>query len=331
MPLAADLISDRLLPLIDLHPREEIDPVEILSGLRARPRQLAPKYFYDREGSRLFEEICDLPEYYPTRTEIGILEAHAEEIARRIGPGATLIEYGSGSSRKTRILLDCLAAPALYVPIEISLAALEDAVAGLADEYPELPMAPVRADYMRLSALPPEVEGVVPREGKRALFFPGSTIGNLDPEEAVELLASMRRVAGPGGALVIGADLRKERCVLERAYNDTRGVTAAFNLNILRRLNHELDADFPLDAFAHHAFFNEPKSRIEMHLVARWPLTVNLLERRLEFAQGESLHTENSYKYSAEGFETLLKRAGFAPRARWSDARKWFGVFYCEA
>lgn len=322
-------MTRRLHPLIDLHPRADLDAREILAGLAEQPKSVPPKYFYDQEGSRLFEEICDLPEYYPTRTEIGILEAHAEEIARRIGPGSTLIEYGSGSSRKTRILLDCLPDPALYVPVEISSAALEDAVDGLADEYPDLHIKPICADYMGLRGLPHGGDDLP--AGRHVVFFPGSTIGNLNPEEAVELLDSMRRVAGPGGALLIGVDLRKERCVLEKAYNDAQGITAAFNLNLLRRLNLELGADFPLDAFEHRAFFNESRSRVEMHLVARRPTTVTLGDQAVEFAEGESIHTENSYKYTLESFEFLLGRAGFAPRARWTDARKWFGVFYCEA
>ena len=306
---------------------------EVLNGLRAKPKSLSPKYFYDDEGSRLFEEICDLPEYYPTRTEIGILETHADEIAGRLGAGALLIEYGSGSSRKTRILLDCLIRPSGYVPVEISRAALEGAVRGLAEDYPGLSVRPVCADYMSLTALPPGVEdpGTDIPGAKRALFFPGSTIGNLRPLEALALLRNMRAVAGPGCALIIGVDLRKDVAVLEKAYNDRQGVTAAFNLNLLRHLNAALGADFPLDAFRHRAFFNTRESRIEMHLVATRAVAATVAGQPVRFDAGESLHTENSYKYSVEEFGNLLKAAGFRTSTPWTDCRKYFSVFYAEA
>ncbi|MCD6024590.1 MAG: L-histidine N(alpha)-methyltransferase [Fibrobacteria bacterium] len=313
--------------LRDLHPRTAMEAREVLAGLRANPKSLPPKYFYDREGSRLFEEICDQPEYYPTRTEIAILEARADALANRLGREVLLIEYGSGSSRKTRILLDCLPEPVGYVPVEISRAALEGAVEGLLEEYPGLSLYPVCADYMELRSLP---FADLP-EGKRVLFFPGSTIGNLHPREAVALLRNMRAVAGPGCALVLGVDLRKDAAVLERAYNDRRGVTAAFNLNLLRHVNKALEGDLPLDAFRHRAFFNARLSRIEMHLVATRAVTARVAGKTVRFGEGESLHTENSYKYSAEEFTELLKGAGFEASAAWTDPRKYFCVFYAES
>jgi dimethylhistidine N-methyltransferase len=313
--------------LCDLHPETGLDLGEVLEGLSAKQKRLPSKYFYDREGSRLFEEICDLPEYYPTRTEISILETHADAIASHLEPDALLIEYGSGSSRKTRILLDSLNDLAGYVPVDISRAALEGAARGLSDEYPGLVLRPVCADYMTLNTLPSLPFAQV---GKRVLFFPGSTIGNLHPGEALDLLTTMRSLAGPGSALIIGVDLRKDINVLERAYNDRQGVTAAFNLNMLRHVNEELDADIPLDAFRHHAFFNTSRSRIEMHLVAMRPVLAQVAGHAVRFEEGESIHTENSYKYSMEEFAGLLKAAGFGASVGWTDPRKFFSVFYAE-
>jgi L-histidine N-alpha-methyltransferase len=323
------MTAERLTPALDFHPRTDLDAEEILEGLRSPRKRISPKYFYDAEGSRLFEEICDLPEYYPTRTEIAILETHAEEIARRIGPAPVLIEYGSGSSRKTRILLDCLFETAVYVPVEISRAALDEAVRGLAEEYPALRIRPVCADYMKLKTLPHGGDDLP--GAKRVLFFPGSTIGNLHPEEALELLRRMRAVAGSGCALLIGVDLRKDASVLERAYNDARGVTAAFNLNLLHHLNAELGSDFPPDAFRHQAFFNPEKSRIEMHLVAERDCSAHVAGEIIELEAGESIHTENSYKYSVEDFGALLRQAGFGTEVHWTDPRRYFSVFYAES
>jgi dimethylhistidine N-methyltransferase len=313
-----------------LYPRTGIgsDTREILEGLRSFPKTISPKYFYDAEGSRLFEEICDLPEYYPTRSEISILEARAETLARRMGPNTGLIEYGSGSSRKTRILLDCFE-PAFYMPIEISRSALEGAVRGLSEEYPTLPIHPVCADYMALKSIPTGGGEDLPST-KHVLFFPGSTIGNLNPAEALALLRRMRAAAGYPCALIIGVDLRKDITVLERAYNDGRGVTAAFNLNLLRRLNRELDAGFEVEAFRHHAFFNEEESRIEMHLVAQRDCAARIAGETIPIRAGESIHTENSYKYSLQAFAEMLRRAGFEPTDIWTDPRRYFGVFYAE-
>lgn len=313
----------------------DLDPAEILSGLGEPQKRLPSRYFYDAAGSRLFEDITRLPEYYPTRTEISILAARAADIARLAGPGPGLAEFGSGSSRKTRILLDALRSPAWYAPIDVSAAALADAAEALSAEYPGLPLHPLRVDYALLENLPFETAGEAGEEPRRLLFFPGSTIGNLHPDEAVGMLRRMRRLAGPDGALVVGVDLRKPRETAEAAYNDAAGVTAAFNLNILRRLNRELDGDFRLDAFRHRAFLNEDNSqgvpRIEMHLVAARPLRARVAGRDVELARGESIHTENSYKYDPEAFACMLEEAGFGGLRRWSDARGWFGVFFAEA
>ncbi len=317
----------RLRPLQDLRAVGETGGEEILAGLRATPKTLSPKYLYDPEGSRLFDRICDLPEYYPTRTETAILEANAREIAGHIGSGAFLIEYGSGSSWKTRILLDQLPDCA-YAPIDISGEHLADSMRRLSEDYPLLEIWPVCADYMGLEAFPMEEE---PPEGKRVLFFPGSTIGNLQPFEAVALLRRMRSVGGPHCELLLGVDLRKDKEVLENAYNDSQGVTAAFNLNLLRRLNREMDADFILDAFRHRAFFNEDASRIEMHLVSRRAQRFQVAGEAFSLNAGESIHTENSYKYDLKGFCSLLKRAGFDSVKHWTDARGYFSVHYCAA
>ncbi len=321
-------------------PVTDLDPAEILRGLNGSPKRLPARCFYDAAGSRLFEDITRLPEYYPTRTEISILAARASDLARLAGPRAGLIEYGSGSSRKTRILLDALKDPAWYAPIDISAAALDDAVESLSAEYPGLSLFPLRADYAQLEEFPFEDLGDPGDHGdrggpaRRILFFPGSTIGNLHPGEALDLLRRMRRLAGEDGALVLGVDLRKPREKVEAAYNDAAGVTAAFNLNILRRLNRELGADFPVDAFRHRAFLNEDNpegvARIEMHLVATRYLNATVAGHEVAFSRGECIHTENSYKYEAETFASMLEEAGFGGIRRWTDAKGWFGVFFAE-
>lgn len=291
-------------------------------GLAAPRKTLPCKYFYDARGSALFERICDLPEYYPTRTELAILEAHAGEMAACLGPRCLLIELGSGSSRKTRLLLDRLHEPAGYVPIDISSAALADSVRVLAKAYPSLEVLPVCADYGDSLELPhPRVEPV-----RRAVFFPGSTIGNFTPPDAQRFLARMARMARSGGGILIGADLRKAPALLEAAYDDAAGVTAAFDLNLLVRLNEEVGADFALDRFRHRAVWNEAAGRIEMHLVSTVDQDVRVAGRRFRFAAGESIHTENSYKYSLDGFAKLAEGAGLAVRQVWTDERRWFSV-----
>jgi len=295
---------------------------EFIAGLRARPRAIAPKWFYDTEGSRLFEQICDLPEYYPTRTELALLDHHAPEIAARFGPGAEIVEFGAGASVKVRMLLDAMRAPRRFVPVDISGAHLHDAAALLRRDYPRLDVAPLVADFTADLVLPPAT-------GHRVGFFPGSSIGNFEPEAAGHLL---RRFRGwlPGGALLVGVDLVKDPGVLHAAYSDARGITAAFNLNLLARANRELDADFDLAQWAHSAFYQPQLRRIEMHLVSRRQQAVQVAGQQFVFDEGDSVHTENSYKYTVDGFQALARRAGWAPAAVWTDAARRFSLHWLE-
>lgn len=297
---------------------------EVVNGLRRTPKELPCKYFYDAWGSRLFEEICELPEYYLTRTELAIMRREIGEIVAAIGPGSLLIEYGSGSSLKTCLLLDHAPQLAGYIPIDISGAALETAVRALANLFPRLRIWPLRADYTRPYELPAAAAGAA----RRVVYFPGSTIGNFAPREAARFLGHIARVCGAGGGLVIGVDLKKDPRLLTAAYNDARGVTAAFNLNLLCRINRELGADFRLDGFAHHAFYNPRAGRIEMHLVSLARQEVRLNGTRIEFALGESVWTESSYKYSLEEFAGLAKSAGWWVERVWSDPERMFSVQY---
>jgi dimethylhistidine N-methyltransferase len=280
---------------------------------------LSPKYFYDEIGSRLFERICRLPEYYPTTTEVGILHDRRHEIAETLGPDVVIVEYGSGASEKVRILLDALEAPAAYVPVDISREHLVASAARLAETYPDLPVHAVAADFTRPFRLPD-----VP--GRPVGFFPGSTIGNFNPAEAVTFLAAAGETLGKGSTFVVGFDLIKDLSILEAAYNDSQGVTAAFNLNVLARLNRELDGDFPLGAFAHDARFNARHSRVEMHLQARADLNVRLAGATIGFTAGETIHTENSYKFTQAGISAMAARAGWSVRRLWTDTRNWFAV-----
>jgi dimethylhistidine N-methyltransferase len=293
---------------------------DLLAGLRARPRAVSPKYFYDAEGSRLFDAICELPEYYPTRTELALLAQHAGEMAALIGPGAEIVEFGAGASRKVRLLLDALAAPRRYVPVDISGEHLEEAAQALRADHPALDVRPLVADFTQGLDLPPAA-------GRRVGFFPGSSIGNFDPAEAERLL---RQMAGwlEGGGLLIGVDLVKDPARLHAAYNDAQGVTAAFNLNLLARANRDLGADFDLAGFAHYAHYNPDAQRIEMHLLSRRAQQVMLCGETFEFAEGEALHTENSYKHTVPGFHALAGRAGFQPGAVWVDAGRDFSLHW---
>ena len=312
--------------LLDLAPDSDTFRDDVLQGLTRRPRKLPPKYFYDARGSALFAQICELEVYYLTRTERKLLETHSAEIARRLGPEIALVEYGSGSSRKTRLLLDRLERPVVYVPVDISRTALAEAVRALRKHYPGLCIRPVWADYTRPFPLPEEAKAARRVTG----FFPGATIGNFEPEEALRFLRKMAQQCGPGGRLVIGVDLQKEPSVLEAAYNDPEGITAAFNKNLLVRINRELEGTFDLDNFAHHAFYNAAAGRIEMHLVCRKSCRVRVAGRFFSFVAGESIHTENSYKYTLEGFARLLRRAGFRVRQVWTDPSRYFSVQYAE-
>jgi dimethylhistidine N-methyltransferase len=295
---------------------------EVWAGLSLPRKTLPCKYFYDARGSALFEAICELPEYYPTRTELSIMEQHAGAMADRLGARCLLVEYGSGSSTKTRLLLDRLRDPAGYVPIDISRAALAASARSLRQAYPSLEVLPVCADYTS------EIELPRPRHpaARRGVYFPGSTIGNFTPPQAQRFLAHMARVAESGGALLVGVDLRKDRATLERAYDDAAGVTAAFNLNLLARINRELDGCFDLDAFAHRALWDERAGRVEMHLVSKKEQTVRVGARAFRFARGETIHTENSYKYDLPSFAALATGAGLAVRDVWTDPARRFSV-----
>lgn len=299
---------------------------ELQAGLSRRARSVSPKFFYDVEGSALFDRICDLPEYYPTRTELGILTDRAAEIAQQIGPNAEIIEFGAGSLTKVRLLLDALETPRRYLPIDISGEHLEAAAARLRADYPQLVVQPVAADYTMPLVLPAPGEGA----GRRVGFFPGSTLGNFTPDEALSFLQLAARLLR-GGGLLLGVDLVKDPALLHAAYNDAQGVTAAFNLNLLRRANAELGTDFDLEAFGHAAFYNAPLQRIEMHLVSRRAQSVSLNGESFEFAEGETLHTEHSHKFTVEGLRALAVRAGFRPVTVWTDPQKLFSVHWLAA
>jgi dimethylhistidine N-methyltransferase len=298
---------------------------DLVAALSTRPRTISPKYFYDAAGSRLFDRICELPEYYPTRTELDILARHAPEFAALAGPRAEIVEFGAGSLRKVRMLLQAFEQPARYLPIDISGDHLRDAAALLRAEFPGLEVQPVVADYTRQLTLAAAQQG-----GQRIGFFPGSTLGNFTPEEA---LAFLQRAAGllRGGALLLGADLVKDPQLLHAAYNDAEDVTAAFNLNLLVRANRELGARFVPERFAHYAFYNAPVQRIEMHLVSRERQSISVCGQRYAFEEGESLHTENSYKFTVEGLRALATRAGFRPGPVWTDPHRLFSVHWLHA
>ncbi|RKZ17842.1 L-histidine N(alpha)-methyltransferase [bacterium] len=314
--------SGRRPTLLDLHPPHTDFRTEVIEGLGARSRRLSPMYFYDEAGSQLFDQICELPEYYPTRTEIAILEDSMPEIVQALGPDVLLVEFGSGSSRKIRELLDHLPSPAAYVPVDISRSHLMEAAEAIARDYPGLEVLPVCADFTEPIDLPRPARS--PR--RRIVFFPGSTVGNFEPAAARHLLESVRQDCGPGGGLLIGVDLRKDPEVLRAAYDDAAGVTAAFNLNLLRRINRELGADFVLDNFAHEIRWDEQAGRIEMHLRSLVDQTVQLGEHRWQLSAGETIHTENSHKWSIEGFAALAASAGLESDRVWTDSARLFSV-----
>jgi L-histidine N-alpha-methyltransferase len=303
---------------------------EVLGGLTAERKTLPPKLFYDATGAELFERITTLPEYYLTRAELEILDVRAHEIAALAAPRAVLVEYGSGAGVKVRLLLDAFAAAgtplAAYVPIDISREQLADVAAQIAAEYPEVPVHPVCADYTAPLHLPN-----LPQRARRVAFFPGSTIGNFHPTEAAAFLSRVRRTVADDGALVLGVDRRKQAAVLNAAYDDAAGVTAAFNLNILHRLNRDLDANFDVSRFAHRAFFNETASRVEMHLVSLDRHVVSVAGERIAFDEGETIWTESSYKYDRDALDLLVANAGFRIARLWTDAAEQFWVTYLTA
>lgn len=297
---------------------------DVITGLSRPQKELSPKYFYDERGCELFEAICELPEYYPTRTEIAMMRDRVGEMARHLGPGCLLIEYGSGSGRKTRILIDALQ-PLAYVPIDIAARQLAASCAELARTFPRLAIIAVCADYSRPFALA-ELDGLAAR--RRIIYFPGSTIGNFTVPEAGAFLANARAIVGAGGGLLIGVDLKKDPARLHAAYNDAQGVTAEFNLNLLARINRELGADFDLAAFRHRAFYHAAMGRIEMHLESLKDQQVTVAGRSFRFRRGETIHTENSYKYSVAEFQALARGAGFEPVECWTDPERLFAVHY---
>jgi dimethylhistidine N-methyltransferase len=298
------------------HPPETADTfaADAIAGLTAKPKTLSPKYFYDLQGSALFDRITQLPEYYPTRCEIGILQDHAPAVASMFPPGCALIEFGSGSSRKARILLSAAATVEAYIPVDISGDFLQQDLIQLRRDLPHLTVHPLVEDFTRKFAIPRQLARL-PRVG----FFPGSTIGNFEPGEAGRFLRHIGKMLGAGSLLVVGIDLVKDKETLNRAYNDAEGVTARFNLNLLVRMNRELSADFDLAAFEHNAFFNPKKNRIEMHLASTKRQTVRINGAAIDFRAGETIHTENSYKYSVKSFRALARKNGWSPVKVFTD------------
>jgi dimethylhistidine N-methyltransferase len=308
----------------DLHPAREDFQADVLAGLGREAKRLPPKFFYDERGSQLFDAITRLPEYYLTRTEIDLLHRHGEEMAGMLGDDGLLFELGSGSSVKIRVLLDAQQ-PLVYAPIDISREHLRRSAGAIARDHPELEVHAICADYSQ----PLELPGFFDTAG-RAAFYPGSSIGNFDPTQARELLRRIALLLGPDGRLLIGVDLKKDPALLHAAYNDSQGVTAEFNLNLLARINRELDADFDVAAFSHSAFYNEALGRVEMHLVATATQVVRIDGRCFNFKAGESIHTENSYKFGVEEFQTLAAEAGLATMRVWQDDDGLFSV-HCLA
>jgi L-histidine N-alpha-methyltransferase len=298
---------------------------DVLAGLAAPIPAIPARWLYDRRGSELFEEITRLPEYYPTRTEAALLERRSGEIAARVGTGEAVVEFGSGSSAKTPVLLRAVK-PAAYVPIDISGDFLRESALALQTEFPGLPVHPVEADFTRPLQLPPEISAM-PKLG----FFPGSTIGNFVARSAVDLLRAMADTLGEGARLVIGMDRIKDVEVLQRAYADAAGVTAAFNLNLLHRINAELDGDIPVEAFRHRAIWNDALSRIEMHLEAVREVGFTVAGRPFSFRAGETIHTENSHKYGYRDSRLMLRAAGWGVIGEWTDADEWFSILLAEA
>jgi dimethylhistidine N-methyltransferase len=295
---------------------------DVLAGLSATPKRVPAKYFYDGAGSLLFERITELPEYYPTRCEMRILRDHAADIAKLIPEGAALVELGSGSNKKVRIVLRAARKLAAYVPVDICGEMLEQEAAELRLDFPQLKVLPVRADITHQFDLSADAKAAAVRVG----FFPGSTIGNFEPHEAAAFLRNAAHILGPGATLIVGADLIKPVEVLNAAYNDAEGVTAKFNLNLLVRINRELGATFKLDTFEHHAFYNRERHRIEMHLASLKRQKVKVAGEPIDFRTGETIHTENSYKYSIASLGALARGAGWLPAGVWTDEREYFSI-----
>jgi dimethylhistidine N-methyltransferase len=310
--------------LLDFTPTAEAFLGDVLAGLAKRPRHLPCKYFYDERGSRLFEEICGLQEYYLTRTELAIMRRHVGEMADQIGSGVMLVEYGSGSGMKTRILLDHLHAPVAYAPVDISREHLQWTADRLSLAYARLEVLPVCADFTEDFTLP--VSEATPTHA--AVYFPGSTIGNFHPEAACALLARIARICGSGGGLLIGIDLQKDPATLEAAYNDSKGVTAEFNLNLLRRINRELSGEFDLASFEHKAVYNPDHGRVELYLVSCRSQDIAIGSKSFRLEAGEPICTEYSYKYTIDGFAAMAADAGLTLRRSWTDENELFAVLH---
>lgn len=313
--------------VLDLGPAADDFCRDVIAGLSQRPRTLPCKYFYDERGAELFRQICELPEYYITRTELAILRDHAGEMADVLGLGVELIGLGTGAGTKTRLLLENLREPIAYLPIDISCEQLINSCAELSRNFPTVEMLPVCADYLQPLIVPTPMR----QPQQIAVYFPGSTIGNFEPQQAQQFLARVTSICGKGGALLIGVDLKKDPAVIQRAYNDSAGVTAAFNLNLLVRANRELDANFDLTNWRHEAVYNAEQGRIEMYLISTAQQQVQIGSEMFDFANGEKITTEYSYKHAPEEFIGLASAAGFDFERIWSDPNRLFGVFLFRA
>ncbi|PYL20419.1 MAG: L-histidine N(alpha)-methyltransferase [Verrucomicrobia bacterium] len=310
--------------VLDREPAKSEFLSEAIAGLSSTPRTLPCKYFYDARGAALFQKISELPEYYLTRAELQILDRYCGDIARALGPNIELIGLGTGAGTKTRILLEKLEVPAAYIPVDISKKQLERSTASFRKIFPTLEILPVCADYLEPIRLPSPARQAL----RKIVYFPGSTIGNFDPDAARQFLQRVANHCRRGGGLLIGVDLQKDRHVLERAYNDSAGVTAQFNLNLLARANRELGADFDLEQWQHYAVYNSTESRIEIYLISEIDQTVRVQDRQFDFRAGERIATEYSYKYTKESVIELTREAGFDFSQMWTDDARWFGVFY---
>jgi L-histidine Nalpha-methyltransferase len=310
--------------VLDLEPAKSDFLSEVVEGLSRRPRSLPCKYFYDATGAALFQKICELPEYYPTRAELEILDRYSGEISAAIGSGVELIGLGTGAGTKTRILIENLQRPVAYIPVDISKEQLEESTIWFRERFADLEVLPVCADYLEPFDLPSPSK----KPTRKVVYFPGSTIGNFERSAAGEFLRRITCYCGKRGGLLIGVDLQKDRNILERAYNDSAGVTAQFNLNLLARANRELDADFDLERWRHRAFYNPKEGRIEIYLVSETDQSVHIQDHKFHFETGEKILTEYSYKYAPEGFAALARGAGFEFKKLWTDESRLFGVFY---
>ena len=319
------ITGERLL-FHDMKPKQSSFYEDTIKGLNCRPRSIPPKYFYDEHGSRLFDAICETPEYYPTRTEIAIIKDNIDEICECLGEDCILIEPGSGASKKVRVLLDALN-PRIYMPLDISSDYLYAVARELVFEYSELRVIAACLDFTAPITLPGHSE-----HGRRIeAFFPGSSIGNFEPADALVFLNNIHNLVKKDGGLLIGVDLKKDSSIINKAYNDEQGITAQFNMNILARMNRELKANFDFDCFEHRAFYNEALGRLEMHLLCTNSQIVNIENNQFKFKKGESIHTENSYKYSVADFYSLAEEAGFNPQQTWTDKDELFSIHYLKA